>query len=128
MLMVGNDAADVEEALRAGGLTCPDCGGELRPWWFARSRTLRAPGMTPPALRPRRSRCRACGVTHVLLPVIALVRRADLAEVIGSALLRRAAGAGHRTIGQALVAAFAAGKGIVDESSARAAIEEVTSE
>lgn len=35
----------------------------------------------------------------MLLPVIALVRRVDLAEVIGAALVRRAAGAGHRTIG-----------------------------
>jgi hypothetical protein len=33
----------------------------------------------------------------VLLPVIALLRRADLAEVIGAALAARAAGAGFRS-------------------------------
>jgi hypothetical protein len=34
----------------------------------------------------------------VLLPVSALSRRADLAEVIGAALAAKAAGAGHRSI------------------------------
>jgi hypothetical protein len=37
-------------------------------------------------------------VTHVLLPVVALARRADLAEVIGAALAARAAGAGCRVV------------------------------
>jgi hypothetical protein len=37
-------------------------------------------------------------VTHVLLPVVALARRADLAEVVGAALAARAAGAGLRTV------------------------------
>jgi hypothetical protein len=37
-------------------------------------------------------------VSHVLLPVFALVRRADLAEVIGAALSAKAAGAGARPI------------------------------
>jgi hypothetical protein len=36
--------------------------------------------------------------THVLLPVGVLLRRRDLAEVIGSALLAKAAGSGHRPI------------------------------
>ena len=49
-------------------------------------------------LRPRRSRCTGCGVTHVLLPVVALLRRADAAEVIGKALAAKAHGAGFRTI------------------------------
>jgi Homeodomain-like domain len=34
----------------------------------------------------------------VLLPVVALARRADLAEVIGAALVARAAGAGCRAV------------------------------
>jgi hypothetical protein len=34
----------------------------------------------------------------VLLPVLALARRADLAEVIGAALAARAAGAGYRAV------------------------------
>jgi hypothetical protein len=41
-------------------------------------------------------------VTHVLLPVVALLRRADLAAVIGAALAAKAAGAGHRRIALAL--------------------------
>jgi hypothetical protein len=35
-------------------------------------------------------------VTHVLLPVVALARRADLAEVIGAAVAAKAAGVGCR--------------------------------
>jgi hypothetical protein len=38
----------------------------------------------------------------VLLPVVALVRRADLAEVVGAALAARAAGGGFRSIAEAL--------------------------
>jgi hypothetical protein len=37
-------------------------------------------------------------VTHVLLPVVALLRRADAAVVIGSALAAKALGAGWRRI------------------------------
>ena len=45
-------------------------------------------------LVPRRSRCRECGATHVLLPAWCLARRADAGEVIGLALEAKAAGAG----------------------------------
>jgi hypothetical protein len=38
-----------------------------------------------------------CLVTHVLMPVVALLRRADLVDVIGAALAARARGAGART-------------------------------
>jgi hypothetical protein len=41
-------------------------------------------------------------VTHVLLPVTVLVRRAYGVEVIGAALVARATGAGHRPIGTRL--------------------------
>jgi hypothetical protein len=51
---------------------------------------------------PRRSRCTGCGVTHVLLPVVVLARRADVAAVIGSALAAKAAGVGHRRIAAGL--------------------------
>jgi hypothetical protein len=37
-------------------------------------------------------------VTHVLLPVSVLLRRADLAEVIGAALAARARGSGVRAV------------------------------
>jgi hypothetical protein len=39
-----------------------------------------------------------CLVTHVLLPAVALLRRADLAEVIGAALAAKAKGLGARAI------------------------------
>jgi hypothetical protein len=41
-------------------------------------------------------------VTHVLLPVVVLLRRADLAAVIAAALAAKAAGAGCRPIAAAL--------------------------
>jgi hypothetical protein len=48
--------------------------------------------------RPRRSMCSSCACTHVLLPASLLVRRADCAAVIGTALLAKATGVGHRPI------------------------------
>jgi hypothetical protein len=53
-------------------------------------------------LRPRRAICRACRVTHVLLPDVCLLRRRDEVTVIGAALLARAAGEGHRVIARRL--------------------------
>lgn len=85
-----------------GELVCPGCAGVLRPWGWARSRVLRDASGGPVAVRPRRARCVGCGMSHVLLPVFALVRRADLAEVIGSALAAKAAGAGARVIAERL--------------------------
>jgi Homeodomain-like domain len=41
-------------------------------------------------------------VSHVLLPVFALLRRADVVTVIGAALAAKAAGAGVRTVAAAL--------------------------
>ena len=49
-------------------------------------------------VRPRRARCIGCGVTHVLLPVQWLLRRADTVVVIGAALTAKAAGVGFRRI------------------------------
>ena len=101
MLMVEARAARVERDLVQGGLACPGCGGELRPWAHARGRTLRDRGR-PVRLRPRRKRCRSCGATHVLLPTICLPRRLDLARVIRDALRAKARGAGHRRIAERL--------------------------
>jgi hypothetical protein len=53
-------------------------------------------------VRPRRGRCRGCGVTHVLLPVTMLVRRGDWAVLIGKALELKAAGRGQRPIAVAV--------------------------
>jgi hypothetical protein len=95
------DADGVERRLVSGRLACPGCGGVLTGWGHGRERTVRGPD-GPVRVRPRRSRCAGCGVTHVLLPVVLLVRRADAAVVIGSALAAKAAGAGYRSIAAAL--------------------------
>jgi Homeodomain-like domain len=96
MLTVGNDAAGVERLLDAGGLACPGCRGRLARWGFARQRTVFGPGRCSWTVRPRRSRCAGCKVTHVLLPARLLARRADEAVVIGAALAAAALGRGYR--------------------------------
>jgi hypothetical protein len=101
MLTVEANPVSVERRLAAGALSCPRCAGVLARWGWARERALRGPGATLTRLRPRRARCAACGVTHVLLAVTALVRRADVAEVIGAALAAGARGAGFRQIAAA---------------------------
>jgi len=101
VVTVGADVDGVERRLASGELTCPDCAGVLAGWGRARRRLLRGPvGVV--ALCPRRSRCTGCGVTHVLLPVVALLRRADTASVIGSALVGKARGVGFRRIAAGL--------------------------
>lgn len=95
MKIVGTDGAEVERALVAGELGCPGCGGQLCPWGSARWRVVRAPAGDE-RRRPRRSRCVACAATHVLISADTLLRRRDLAEVIGAALVAKATGAGHR--------------------------------
>ena len=84
--------------MTGGQLACPGCAGVLAPWGFARPREVRGVGL----LRPRRARCAGCLVTHVLLPVTVLLRRADAAGVIWAGFLARAAGQGHRRIGLSL--------------------------
>jgi len=99
--IVGTDAPEVERALLAGELTCPDCDGRLRPWGWARERVVRRRGAEE-RRRPRRSRCRNCGLTHVLLAEDSLLRRRDGVEVIGTALVAKAGGQGHRRVATAL--------------------------
>lgn len=101
LLTVEADADGVERRLVAGRLVCPACFGVLAGWGHARARVLRGPG-GPVWTRPRRSRCTGCGVTHVLLPVVALLRRADLAVTIGAALAAKALGVGYRRIAAVL--------------------------
>jgi hypothetical protein len=97
VLMVSGDLDAVEADLAGGRLACPDCRGVLGPWAHARSRTVRDVGGEV-RVRPRRSQCRSCKATHVLLPDGCLLRRRDSVEVIGSALVEHAAGVGHRRI------------------------------
>lgn len=94
LVTVEADQVLVESRLTAGGVPCPVCPGVLTPWGWARRREVRGVG----TLQPRRARCSLCLVTHVLLPVTVLLRRADAAAVIWTALVARAAGHGHRTI------------------------------
>ena len=89
MVTVEADVDQVERRLAAGELSCPACSGVLAGWGWARPRQLRGPD-GPVWLCPRRSRCTGCGVTHVLLPVAALLRRADVAVVIVAGLAARA--------------------------------------
>jgi hypothetical protein len=98
VLTVNGDGALVERQLAGGELACPGCGGVLGGWGHARLRPVRVLDGSDAELVPRRSRCRQCGATHVLLPAWCLSRRADAGAVIGAALEAAAAGAGHRTI------------------------------
>ena len=102
MLTVGRDAAGVERMLKEGSLSCPCCEGRLAPWGHARKRVIFGPGRRGRVVRPRRSRCRGCRVTHVLLAVGMLARRPDEAQVIGAALAAAARGQGHRRIARVL--------------------------
>lgn len=102
MLTVGKDVSQVERRLSAGLLACPDCGGRLGPWGHARPRVLRGADGYGWRCQPRRTRCGTCRVTHVLLPVSALVRRVDVVGVIGAGLAFAAAGWGYRRIAERL--------------------------
>lgn len=102
MLTVGKDVSQVERRLAKGLLACPDCGGRLGPWGHARQRVLRGAGGSARPVTPRRAVCSGCGRTHVLLPVSALVRRADVVEVIGVGLALAVSGWGHLRIGERL--------------------------
>jgi hypothetical protein len=102
VLTVNADRDVVERQLGDGELACPSCGGVLARWGNGRLRRVRLLGGPDVVLVPRRSRCRGCGATHVLLPAWCLARRADAGEVIGRALEAKAAGAGHRVIARRL--------------------------
>lgn len=102
MVTVGVVACAVEWQLAGGRLRCPACSGRLAGWGYARERVIRGENGVGWRLRPRRSRCGGCGVTHVLLPVACLLRRADGVAVIWAALAGKAAGLGHRPIAAGL--------------------------
>ncbi len=98
MVIVADEDVAGQE-LAASSMPCPSCsGGSLRPWGHARTRVLRGLRGARHTLRPRRARCRDCGVTHVLLPSDAPPRRADTLQVVMAGLLAHHDGAGVRTI------------------------------
>ena len=98
MLTVNGDAGVVERQLAGGELGCSSCGGVLGGWGYGRLRRVRVLEGPDVLLVPRRSRCRGCGATHVLLPAWCLSRRADAGAVIGAALEAATAGRGHRSV------------------------------
>ena len=98
MLTVNGDRDVVERQLAGGELPCPLCGGVLGGWGNAAERRVRVLDGDDVRFSPRRSRCRGCEATHVLLPAWCLLRRADAGEVIGAALEAAAAGGGHRKV------------------------------
>ncbi len=125
MLIVGTDPLEVDRLLLRGVFRCPGCGGELRPWGHARTRRIRGErdgdsGAVVLVERPRRSSCSGCGRTHVLISASMLVRRADVAVVIGAALVANAAGAGHRPIAAALGRPVSTVRGWLRRFTARA--------
>jgi uncharacterized protein DUF6431 len=102
VLIVDIDVVQVEQQLRRGGLACPSCGAVLAPWGHGRPREIRGDLGARLFLRPRRTCCSSCKVTHVLLAQVVIPRRADVAEVIGAGLEIAALGMGHRSIAAVL--------------------------
>ena len=94
MFMVGTDPVEVERRVNAREFRCRADGAVLGRWGRARRRRVRGVGL----VHPRRLRCPSCGVTHVLLPTLCLLRRADGVQVIGQGLTLAAGGAGFRRI------------------------------
>jgi hypothetical protein len=101
-VLVVASASQGRQSLTDGALACPSCAAALRSWGWAKPRRVRDRGGRISLLRLRRARCRACSVSHVLLPAAWLPRRLDEVNVIGSALLGAACGAGHRPLAAAL--------------------------
>lgn len=118
MLTVSVDPVVVESQLSAGALACP-CDGVLGGWGHARARTVIG-GDRVVRVRPRRARCRRCGVTHVLLPAGMLARRAYAVEVIGRVLELAATGTPLRRIAGALGVARSTVRGWVGRFRTRA--------
>ncbi|WP_418952549.1 DUF6431 domain-containing protein [Streptomyces albireticuli] len=86
VLIVDSDALLVERQLRASQLECPRCSSVLAPWGHGRPREIRGDLGARLFLRPRRTRCSGCKVTHMLLAEALWPRRADAAVVIGVGL------------------------------------------
>ena len=97
MIIVGIETTAVETELIGGRLGCPACGSALRPWGHGIEREVRLFHRSE-RRRLRRSICRSCDATHMLVPEDTLVRRRDGVEVIGAALTAKARGDGHRRI------------------------------
>ena len=121
MLIVGTDQAAVEADLKSGRLSCPSCQVGLRPWGHGVDREVCLLDRSEQR-RFRRSICRPCRATHVLIPEDTLVRRRHAGEVIGAALTARAKGASHRRIANDLGVATSAVRGWLRAFAAKAVV------
>jgi hypothetical protein len=119
VLIVGIDETAVEADLMGGRIGCPDCERGLRPWGHGIEREVRLIERTE-RRRLRRSICRPCSATHVLVPDDTLLRRRDGVEVIGRALKERAEGKSHRRIASDLGRAPSTVRGWLQAFAARA--------
>ena len=117
MLIVGTDKAAVEADLIGGRLGCPNCQFGLRPWGHGVEREVRRPRAHSERRCLRRSICRPCAATHVLVPEDTLLRRRDSVEVIGAALTAKAEGKGHRRIAKDPGSAAVHGAGLAARPS-----------
>jgi hypothetical protein len=118
VVTVRGSAESVESRLAAGVLRCP-CGGVLGPWGHARRRLVAMPEGWE-EFWPRRSRCRRCGRTHVLLPAGLWSRRRYGAAVIVTVLVLAAqAAAAGRAVSRPWAAAPGGGRRLVPASTAR---------
>ena len=98
-MIVARTAELAEQLLADGDLRCPRCrDGQLTAWGYGRRRTVRAHGGATVTIRPSRTRCGSCGSTHIVMPAALQPRHADTTEVIGTALVHKAIGMGHRRI------------------------------
>ena len=69
---------------------CPSCAAPMW-WWSGYHRGVRQEGRCYRVFVPR-ARCRACRVSHVLLPAFALVGRLDVVESVGAVIEEVASG------------------------------------
>lgn len=119
-MIVVLDPQRAQTDLAAARLRCPGCAGPLRPWGYARARSLRSGCGAATWLRPRRARCPGCAVTHVLLPACAPARHAHTIDLIGLALLASAHGSSPRTISAELAVPADTIRGWVRRATGRA--------
>lgn len=103
-MIIVRAAEAAEQALADGTMRCTHrgCGDTLKRWGYGRRRRVRGLRADEIDVRPRRVRCCGCGATQILLPAALQPRRADSTEVIGTALVHKAAGLGHRRIAAVL--------------------------
>ena len=98
-MIVARTTELAEQLLADGDLCCPLCTtGQLVAWGYGRQRIVRDREAATVTVRPRRTRCRSCSATHIVIPAALQPRHADTTAVIGTALLHKANGLGHRRI------------------------------